>query len=155
MLCKEQNMTANWDHFQCINVTRRLRWDESGCVWSPVDDASVHHFKNDDSVCAVFEELRHFALQLGFGLMLGHYLQVVPGCLALPLQLNQVVRQLLKVHLEKNMKYKVWKLKKKKKSQGHGYDSWNRFFYLKLLIIFAQQIIEHIWSINIRQMISH
>lgn len=67
---------------------------------SPVDDASVHHFKNDDPLCAVFEELRHFALQLGFGLVLGYYLQVVPGCLAFPLQLNQVVRELLEIHLE-------------------------------------------------------
>lgn len=67
---------------------------------SPVDDAPVHHFKNDDSLRAVLEKLGHFALQLGFGLVLGHDLQVVPGSLTLPLQLNQVVRQLLKVHLE-------------------------------------------------------
>lgn len=32
------------------------------CVPSPVDDASVHHFKNDDPLCAVFKELRYFAL---------------------------------------------------------------------------------------------
>lgn len=75
---------------------------KGGCVLSPVDDASVHHFKNDDPLCAVFEELCHFVLQLGFGLVLGYYLQVVPGCLTLPLQLNQVVRQLLKIHLEEN-----------------------------------------------------
>lgn len=72
------------------------------CVLSPVDDASVHHFKNDDPLCAVFKELRQFALHLGFGLVLSHYLQVVPGRLTLPLQLNQVVRQLLEVDLEEN-----------------------------------------------------
>lgn len=66
----------------------------------------MHHFKNDDPLCAVFEELRHFALQMGFGLVLGDYLQVVPGRLALPLQLNQVVRQLFEVHLEEPI-YKV------------------------------------------------
>lgn len=78
----ESNVTVNGGHIQC---------SEEVCVLSPVDDASVHHFKNDDPLCAVFEELRHFALLLGFGLVLGHYLQVVPGHLTLPLQLNQIV----------------------------------------------------------------
>lgn len=81
----------------------------------------MHHFKNDDPLCAVFEELCQFALQLGFGFMLGYDLQVVPGCLALPLQLNQVVRQLLEVHLEEK-KNQNMSGKPKQKSRPYEID---------------------------------
>lgn len=61
----------------------------------------MHHLKDNDPLGAVLQKLGHFVLEQWLGLMFGHHLQIVPGVLALPLQLHQVVRQLLKVHLGK------------------------------------------------------
>lgn len=75
MLFKELNMAVSKGNFQGVNVMEvKLTSDHWGCGLSPVDNAPVHHFKNNDPLCAVFKELSHFTLQLGFGFVLGYYL---------------------------------------------------------------------------------
>lgn len=54
----------------------------------PVYDAAMHNFKDDNSFCAVFEEVRHALLKGWFDFVFGDDLQVVPGCFAAALHLT-------------------------------------------------------------------
>lgn len=91
----------------------------------PVDDSSVYNLQNDDPLCAVFEEIGHFLLQRRLHLVLGYDLEVIPRRFAPPLHLEQVVLELIKVHLKKKKPGRLTvtserpsKMKKKKKPFG-------------------------------------
>lgn len=44
----------------------------------PVDYSPMHNLQNDDSLCAVFQEVGHFLLQRWFHLMFRDDLKVIP-----------------------------------------------------------------------------
>lgn len=64
----------------------------------------MYSLQNDDPLCAVFEEIGHFLLQRRLHLVLGYDLEVIPRRFAPPLHLEQVVLELIKVHLKKKKK---------------------------------------------------
>ena len=67
----------------------------------------MYDHQDDYSLCAVFQEVRHLLLQRWLHLVFGDDLQVVPGCFAPSLHLDQIILELVKIHLGGAMQIKI------------------------------------------------
>ena len=59
----------------------------------------MNYLQDDDPLGTVFEEVGHLLFERGLHLVLGDDFQMIPGCFAAPFHLNQVLLELIKVHL--------------------------------------------------------